>query len=411
MRIPVFFCLSLLLAQTAQAQWRQTGGYVQTKANTELAARGNLSLAAGTFRNRGRAVCQNLQTASAATLLGTGNCFVRQNLTLAGSLQERLTFQLTGDSASTVNAPGDPLYNLWLEKTSSAGATPVVNLAAPLAVDKQLKFPVGADNKLKINDFDLTMLAGSSIANADAGSFVVTNGAGRLVREGLGATNFKFPVGADTLRFNPFQITNSGAADDLGVRCLPDALTNGASGPPFASDAVAASWDVTEATPGGSNLVLKASWYLADELPGFARAHCALRRHDGTAWLSAPLGPATNAVPYTRTRTGVSDVGVFAVLDNSVPLAGADERAGNDLQLEISPNPASDVARLQVSGFDFSQNLDVQVFDSRGQLVRQERISGNQVEFTLRTGDLPPGEYAVEVRAGASRATARFVKI
>ena len=101
---------------------------------------------------------------------------------------------------------------------------------------------------------------------------------------------FNFPVGANALTYNLLQIGNAGTPDDFGVRCLPDALQGGATGMPFGSDAVAASWEVTEATPGGSALALKASWFLGDELPGFLRQNCALRQHNGATWLPAPLG-------------------------------------------------------------------------------------------------------------------------
>lgn len=404
--IPLLF---LLATATAHAQWTQVGGYAFAKPGTTVGSTGDVRLEGGTFRNRGRLFCQTLQTDSASTLRGTGVWNIRENLLLAGNVLETSTFAMVGDPASSIHPGPNTLHRLWLDKNTGPGA--VVNLTAPLVLANQLRF-VQAGNKLQLNGHDLTLQASSTIAGADNTNFVVTNDGGRLVRQNLGASNFRFPVGADVDTYNPLQISNLGTPDDVGVTCLPHALQGGSTGAPFASDAVAASWQVTEATPGGSNLTLRASWYLPDELPNFNRRSCALRQHDGTAWQPAPLGTSTGAGPYTRVRAGLTELGYFAVLDASVPFAAADDRSASaPLQVQVWPNPATDVARVQVSGGAGAELIDVQLFDEQGRLLVQEKLSVGTAAFSIPVGDLPPGTYFVEVRDGQARATGRFVKM
>lgn len=402
--IPLLF---LLAAATAHAQWTQVSGYAFAKPGTTVGSAGDMRLEGGTFRNRGRVFCQSLQTDSASTLRGTGIWNIRENLIALGNVLETSTFAMIGDSASLIHA--NTLHRLWLDKNT--GPSEVVNLTAPLVLANQLRF-VQAGNKLQLNGHDLTLQASSTIAGADNTNFVVTNDGGRLMRQNLGASNFRFPVGADADTYNPLQISNLGTPDDITVRCLPDALQGGSTGAPFASDAVAAAWQVTEAVPGGSYCTLRASWYLPDELPNFNRRSCALRQHDGTAWQPAPLGTSTGAGPYTRVRAGLTGLGYFAVLDASVPFAAADDRSASaPLQVQVWPNPAIDVARLQISGGSDTESIDIQLFDGQGRLLVQEKLAAGSVAFSIPVRDLPLGTYFVEVHDGQARALGRFVKM
>lgn len=404
--LPLLF---LFFAAIAHAQWTQTGGYVFSRPNTTIGTAGDVVIEDGTFRNRGRVFCENLYTDTVSTLGGTGFCHIRQHLGIWGGLLERLTFVMEGDNIAKIHPGPNTLHRLWLDKNAGLGA--VVNLDAPLVLANQLRF-VQVGNKLQLNGHDLTLQASSTIAGADNTNFVVTNDGGRLMRQNLGASNFRFPVGADADTYNPLQISNLGTPDDVGVTCLPDALQGGSTGAPFVSDAVAAAWQVTEATPGGSNLTLRASWYLPDELPNFNRRSCALRQHDGTAWQPAPLGTSTGAGPYTRVRAGLTELGYFAVLDASVPFVAADDRSASaPLQVQVWPNPATDMARVQVSGGAGAEPIDIQLFDEQGRLLVQEKLSVGTAAFSIPVGDLPPGTYLVEVRDGQARATGKFVKM
>ncbi len=400
--------LLLLFSQTAQAQWTQIGGYTCVKLNAALAVSGNVILTSGTFENRSRVDCQTLGSKGTATLQGTGFWYISQDLGAFGPVLGSLTFAMTGDAASTIATGNSPLYRLWLQK--NAGANEVVNLSTPVTLSEQLRF-VNTGNKLQLNDNNLTLQPTAVIAGADNTNFVITNGAGLLIRQGL-AQKFNFPVGANALTYNLLQIGNGGASDEFGVRCLPDALQGGASGLPFSTDAVAASWQITKATLGGTNISLKTSWDLSDELPAFVRQSCALRLHNGLAWQPAPLGSATGSGPFTRTRTGVTEVGYFAVLDNSIPFSGADERAAETAGLTLSPNPTSGEIQVLVY-LEANAPATLQLLNLQGETLQTMLLpaENDRSERTVRfeVGRLAPGVYFCALSNGRERFVQKVV--
>ena len=215
---------------------------------------------------------------------------------------------LKGTAAQNVNMGGFNVPNLEVDNTTN------VNLTGNAKVSGDLLFTNG---KVLLGNNNLTMGSAATITGAGATKFVVTNGTGKLVKASLGNTAFTYPVGRAVGNYNPVSIANSGTADDIGVRAFASVLSAGTTGTAYTKEVVDNSWDVTEATAGGSNLSVTASWNGTDELPGFDRA-----RGGVSQYLSSPAGwdlllsqaaAATGTNPYSVTRTGITSAGVIAV--------------------------------------------------------------------------------------------------
>ena len=192
-----------------------------------------------------------------------------------------------------------------------------VSLTSNLKLSSTLIFSLG---KLKIGENNLILSDTSNILNADSSKFVVTNGSGKLIRSELGNIPFSFPVGFSTSTFNPVSITNNGIVDNIGVTCLENVYKNGDFGNAFTTAVVDASWNITEETNGGSSLTIMGSWYNSDELPRFNRsksgiAHFVTFPQNEVGWdlLNDETSVAQGNNPYTYTKTGITDLGVFAV--------------------------------------------------------------------------------------------------
>ena len=172
----------------------------------------------------------------------------------------------------------------------------------------------------KIGSNNLTMASGATITNPASSKFVVTNGTGKLIKASLGAVAFTYPVGNSALTYNPVTIANSGTSDDIAVRSLTNVYNNGLTGIAYTKEVVDASWDISEALAGGSNLSLTASWNGTDELAGFNRNKAGISYYITTpaaniGWdlLNSQTTAATGTNPYSFTRSGITQLGAFAI--------------------------------------------------------------------------------------------------
>jgi hypothetical protein len=220
---------------------------------------------------------------------------------------------LKGSANQNVSMAGSNIPNLEVDNASNATLTTAARVSGDLLFTNG-DLLLGANN--------LTLGSSATVTNANDTRYVVTNGTGRLVKAALGTTPFVYPVGNSVTSYNPVTISNAGTADDIGVRVLANALTTGTTGSPITREAVDATWDVTEAVAGGSNLSLTATWAAADELPGLNRAARPLgvsnyitspAQNVGWDLLLSQAATASGAGPYSVTRTGISNVGAFTV--------------------------------------------------------------------------------------------------
>lgn len=245
----------------------------------------------------------NIQTGGIVTV--QGDITSSADITGAGKVI------LKGTGNQNVNMNGFTIPNLEMDNAANA------TLTGNARVGTDVLFTNG---KILQGNFDFTLASTATVTSASAARHFVTNGTGRLVKQGLGATAFTYPIGNTTTTYNPVVLSNSGTSDDIGVRCMTNVMSAGTAGTPFAKEVADASWDITEAVAGGSNLSLTTTWSATDELVGFNRTKGGISYYIPTpgatqGWdlLNSQTGAAAGADPYTYTRTGIASTGVFAV--------------------------------------------------------------------------------------------------
>jgi hypothetical protein len=174
---------------------------------------------------------------------------------------------------------------------------------------------------------NLVLAQNATVVGASPSSFVVTDGAGVVVGEEMGAGantgTVLFPVGSDEFAYTPVWISNSGMADDINVKVINNVYENYNGdtplGAPIAAGSVSKTWLIHETIPGGSNATITPQWNFAQNLSGFDPNNCAVSHYVGGEWEPGPLGVATGFSPYTRDLTGVTSFSPFGV-SSSGPL-------------------------------------------------------------------------------------------
>lgn len=233
---------------------------------------------------------------------------IQGDLTSNADIQGAGTIQLKGTTPQTVNMNGFSIPNIEIDNSTN------ITLAGAVLINNTLTLTNG---KVALNGFDLTLSNAGSIAGYDNSRYFITGGSGRLVKNAL-STAFTFPVGYDATTYNPLTIAQFGTVDNIGVRCLQNALQAGSTGAAFVKEVVDASWAVSEEIAGGSNLTLNPGWNETDELPGFNRSKTGLSRYDGIGWdlTNNNTAAATGSGPYSISRSGITSLdngGIFAV--------------------------------------------------------------------------------------------------
>jgi hypothetical protein len=239
---------------------------------------------------------------------------VQGNVTSNTNIQGTGLVLLNGSSNQTIDMGGNTIPNLTINNTSNA------ILLSNAQIGTNLTFTAG--NILLGND---SLVIGNSATVTGAGSstgFVVTNGTGVLTKDSLGTTAFNFPVGYSLTTYLPVSISNAGTVDNISVGSIDHVYNNANSstGTAFTKEVVDASWNISEAVLGSSNLSITASWASANELAGFNRSKSGISYYItspasnvGLDLTNAQTGTATGSGPYSYTRTGVTSLGTFAV--------------------------------------------------------------------------------------------------
>lgn len=259
----------------------------------------------------GFAANAQLKIDNATFFIGAGaTVTVQGDVTSNVDIQGTGLLQMKGSSLQNIDMGGHTVPNLEIDNTSN-----VTMLNSNTRIGTNLLFTNG---RFQTGNLSLVLAPAAGITGYSSSRFVQTNGTGILTKESLGATSFLYPVGFGPGEYNPLTIANNGTVDDISVRCLQNVLANGVTGSPVTADFANNSWVVSEAVAGGSNLDMTAEWVTGDELANFNRVKSGISRYNaGTDWDLPPstIANASGANPYTRSRTGITTTGVFAVAD------------------------------------------------------------------------------------------------
>lgn len=260
-----------------------------------------------------------IQNTATGTIDNDGTIEVKGNFLNQGTWEagQANTLKFSGNTNSDVT-PGTALFhNVVIQKD----ATFNVNLLGNMTVNNNLDFNSIGASKVNLGNFDLNMGATASVSGHDADEYAITGGTGKMKKSFTSFTNFVYPVGFNGTTYNPATLNvTAGPNDTYSVRCLAAPTDgNGLTGVALTTDVVNAVWDIQETTGGGNTFDVTLGWAETDELTGFNDNLNAVSRNDGTTgWggLFTDLGPE---VGNTRTKTGFTGGGAFAVGDK--PLA------------------------------------------------------------------------------------------
>ena len=265
------------MAVGASAQLVNNGGTITIQQGATLVVESDITNSGtGTITNNGIIEVKGDVT-SAATA------------TFTSATDSKLKF--SGDTPSTVNfMAATTLADVEMAKTAED-----VTLASALDIDGDLTFTEN-DNQIILGANDLVLSATSAADNAAVtNSFIVTDGAGVVTKEAL-STAFEFPVGAAIDSQNDITLTEGGTADNISVRVLADAYDTPATQmDAMTEDVVSATWEITEATMGGSDITAAPSWVAADETATFDNTDAAVYQLDGTSYTALAVTGASSA--------------------------------------------------------------------------------------------------------------------
>lgn len=102
---------------------------------------------------------------------------------------------------------------------------------------------------------------------------------------------------------------------------------------------------------------------------------------------------------------------INATIEMGIP-TGVDAGSVNDMQLLISPNPASDAATVQYSVPGSNEKVWLVITDMQGKIISRRNI-GNSGEpsktVTINTENFASGMYFVELYAGKNRKIEKLI--
>ena len=285
--------LFLGMALGASAQLVNQGGTITIQSGATLVVESDITNTTGSIVNNGIIEVKGDITSEAAA-------------SFTSAVDSKLKF--SGTTPSTVNFMASTI----LSDVEMAKTAEDLTLASDLDIDGDLTF-MEDDNQIILGANNLVLSATSAADNvAVTNSFIVTDGAGVVTKEGL-STAFKFPVGAAIDSQNDITLAEGGTVDDISVRVLTDAYDAPVTQTDaMVDDVVSATWEIAEAVIGGSDLIAAPSWAAADETTTFDNTDAAVFQFNGTDYTAlATTGAAT-------TVDGISSVtNVGLVLDDT----------------------------------------------------------------------------------------------
>ena len=233
--------------------------------------------------------------------------------------------------------------------------------------------------KITLNNNNLNLKGNSSqITNANASNYIVTNGTGTVNVENLNAERgtVNLPIGTAT-NYNPVSIANTGTSDTFSAR-VSDGISNTTNG------AVNATWEISEATAGGSNVSLTLGWNGSQQNSAFDSGTAKVGHYLNGSWTAENSGAVSN---NSITATGISSFSPFAVM-NFGALAASDFSKSKVL---IYPNP-------------FNENLNIST--ENGGVVYFYDLSGKLVSTSvlmkgtnsLNKSSLSKGVYIYQIK-------------
>jgi len=278
--------LFLGMALGVSAQLVNQGGTITIQSGATLVVESDITNTTGSIVNNGIIEVKGDITSEAAA-------------SFTSAVDSKLKF--SGTTPSTINFMASTI----LSDVEMAKTAEDLTLASDLDIDGDLTFTED-DNQIILGANNLVLSATSAADNvAVTNSFIVTDGAGVVTKEGL-STAFKFPVGAAIDSQNDITLAEGGTVDDISVRVLIDAYDAPVTQTDaMVDDVVSATWEITEAVIGGSDLIAAPSWAAADETTTFDNTDAAVFQFNGTDYTALATTGAATTVDGINSVTNV----------------------------------------------------------------------------------------------------------
>jgi hypothetical protein len=184
------------------------------------------------------------------------------------------------------------------------------------------------NGNIQLDNYNLTLGAPQSTVGGNTASYIITNGTGVVTGITMDAADsVTFHVG--NANYNALGFRNYGVSDDFSVR-VEDAVYQDGDGSTSTNSVtfpvVNATWFITEAVTGGSDVTMSPNYFVTQGINNFDNGHVYVAHYDGAIWESlfdstqvAPL--AGGLSPYYATATNVTDFSPYTVASgNQFPL-------------------------------------------------------------------------------------------
>lgn len=248
-------------------------------------------------------------------------------------------------------------------------------------------------SKIFLNNNSLILKGSTSqITNGNATNYIVTNGTGTVNIENLNAARgtVNLPIGTAS-NYNPVSIANNGTSDTFSVK-VADGIANTTNG------AVNATWDISEATAGGSDVSLTLGWNTAQQNALFDPATAKVGHFLNGKWNPENSGLVSN---NSITATGIKTFSPFSVM-NFGTLGTSDLTKA---KAQVYPNPFSESLNINVE-----ENATVYFYDLSGKLVSTSVLMKGRNQ--LQKQSLNSGVYLYQIKnvKGEVMASGKVVK-
>lgn len=182
---------------------------------------------------------------------------------------------------------------------------------------------------VQLGEYDLIIGANASVTGWSTSSFIITDSNGSLQINEIKPENgeVSFPIGTDMNHLSTLSITNNGTADNYKARVFNGVMQGGLNGALETVDVVNKSWEISEETLGGSDVLLAFEWHADEELPGFDRTDFEVNQYsqnsgywatnEGTTSLEG-TGPFKGG--NNESVTTFSTYSIFAISNTNTPL-------------------------------------------------------------------------------------------
>lgn len=196
------------------------------------------------------------QTGSNEALLAlnANSLFITNNVGgLVGSISSTFSGDVLFDNAASYRFDAATTTPFFTDQSTSVLAKNVT-LGADIELNTNLLTISGelnlAGGRLTLGSKNLVIAAAATITGYNAAGYIITNGSGRLKRNGVGSTAREFPIG-DEVYYTPVTIANAGTSDNFSISfsafigaCFVD------------ENSVTGNWDIIEDALGNSNCTI-----------------------------------------------------------------------------------------------------------------------------------------------------------